>query len=175
MASAFGHAIMGFTISKIGKASSKLLVGIAIFSSIFPDADIILHNLGVGYSTPFGHRGFTHSIFFALVWAALMLLIFKKIRHWSSYLVIFFSAISHGLVDAMTTGGKGVGFFIPFINERFFFPDTFRNIRVSPMSVERFFNNPDRALDILLSEFCWICIPCIIVLVCIKLTGYGNK
>ncbi len=175
MASAFGHAIMGYTISKLGKTSSRLLMGIAIVTSIFPDADIILHNMGVNYDSPFGHRGFTHSIFFALIWSGFMLLIFKKIRHWASYLIIFFSAISHGLIDAMTTGGKGIGFFIPFLNDRFFLPDFMRCIKVSPMSIERFFNNPERAFKILLSEFYWIFIPCIIVLILMKIFGYGNK
>lgn len=76
------------------------------------------------------------------------------------FLVILFSTLSHGILDAMTSGGKGVGFFIPFDNNRFFFP--FRDIKVSPIGVERFFS--ERGIQVLLSEFKYIFIPCFIVL-----------
>jgi membrane-bound metal-dependent hydrolase YbcI (DUF457 family) len=36
----------------------------------------------------------------------------------------------------MTNGGRGVGFFIPFSNRRYFLP--FRPIRVSPIGAEHF-------------------------------------
>ncbi|BAO74942.1 putative membrane protein [Winogradskyella sp. PG-2] len=60
----------------------------------------------------------------------------------------------------MTSGGKGVGFFIPFENSRYFFP--FREIKVSPIGVERFFS--EWGVNVLLSELKYIGIPCFIVL-----------
>ena len=61
------------------------------------------------------------------------------------------AAITHPLLDMLTDGGSGVMLFFPFSTERFFFP--WRPIRVSPLSIARFF---DRAGPILWSElpFC---------------------
>jgi inner membrane protein len=61
------------------------------------------------------------------------------------------AAITHPLLDMLTDGGSGVMILFPFTTERFFFP--WRPIRVSPLSVARFF---DRAGGILRSElpFC---------------------
>jgi inner membrane protein len=60
------------------------------------------------------------------------MLIFGKAHKKLYVLVIFFSTISHGILDAITTGGRGVGFFIPFDNTRYFLP--FKGIKVSPSS-----------------------------------------
>ena len=175
MASSFGHAILGYTIAKVGKTNSKLLMTLAIISSFLPDADVLLHYQGVPYGSMWGHRGFTHSIVFALLWSGLLLLVFKKIRQWSSFLVLFFSTVSHGIIDAMTTGGKGIGFFIPFTDERYFLPDAFRQIKVSPMSIKRFFADWEWGKSVLMSEFVWIFIPCITILILLKYLSYGNK
>jgi inner membrane protein len=81
----------------------------------------------------FSHRGFFHSPFFwlAAVWAG--------------------AAITHPLLDMLTDGGSGVMLLFPFSTKRLFFP--WRPIRVSPLSIARFF---DRAGEILRSElpFC---------------------
>ena len=73
-----------------------------------------------------------------------------------AFLLIFLSAASHGLLDAMTTGGLGVAFFSPFSNERYFLP--WRVILVSPIGVSAFFSG--RGLRVLQSELLWIWIPC---------------
>ncbi|BAO74943.1 hypothetical protein WPG_0713 [Winogradskyella sp. PG-2] len=68
MASLFGHGLVAFTTSKlIDSKSSKLLLFLAICSSILPDLDVLTFNFGISYSHPFGHRGFTHSLLFALL------------------------------------------------------------------------------------------------------------
>ena len=61
------------------------------------------------------------------------------------------AAITHPLLDMLTDGGSGVMLLFPFSTERLFFP--WRPIRVSPLSIARFF---DRAGEILWSElpFC---------------------
>lgn len=56
--------------------------------------------------------------------------------------------VSHGLLDTLTTGGKGVALLWPFSDERFFAPLQF--IRVSPIGVGRFLS--ERGLAVLLSE-----------------------
>ena len=73
----------------------------------------------------------------------------------TSWLLLFMATVSHGLIDACTNGGYGVGFFIPFENTRYVFP--VHPIKVSPLSVTRFFT--ERGLDVLRSEAFWIGIP----------------
>jgi len=166
MASVFGHAIVGYTITKAASIKNyKWLLLLAILSSVFPDLDVLTFNFGIPYSHPFGHRGFTHSIVFAIIWAVLLMFFFGKQNRVLWFVVIFFSTVFHGILDAMTTGGKGIGFFIPFNNERFFFP--FRPIQVSPLGIEKFFS--EWGIQVILSEVKYILIPCIIVLLILKL------
>lgn len=161
MASVFGHGLVAFTISKlIDSKSSKLLLFLAIGSVILPDLDVLAFNFGISYSHPFGHRGFTHSILFALLWSVVLSLLFGKTRKLVFVIVLFLSTLSHGILDAMTSGGKGVGFFIPFDNSRYFFP--FREIKVSPIGIEEFFS--EWGIRVILSELKYIAIPCFIVL-----------
>ena len=78
MASVFGHSIVGLTIAKIiDNRNNKWLLIAAIISTILPDIDVIAFNFGISYSHPLGHRGFTHSILFAFLWA-LYLLFYPK-------------------------------------------------------------------------------------------------
>lgn len=162
MASIFGHAAVGFTLTKLlSKKNSKLLLWLAIGSTILPDIDILTFSFGIPYEHPFGHRGFTHSILFAVLWATLLMCFFSiqnKIVWW---LVIFLSTVSHGVLDAMTSGGRGVGFFIPFDNERFFF--SFREIVVSPIGIGKFFS--EWGMKVILSEIKYIILPCLIILI----------
>lgn len=100
----------------------------------------------------FSHRGFFHSPFFlALLALALASLaargraIFLLAAVWAG------AAATHPLLDMLTDGGTGVMLLFPFSAERLFFP--WRPIRVSPLSIVRFF---DRSGEILWSEapFC---------------------
>lgn len=162
MASIFGHAAVGFTLSKIiDNKNLKWLLVLAIFSTILPDFDVVGFRMGIPYEAPLGHRGFTHSILFAILWAFLLMIVFGKQNKWVWFIVIFLSTVSHGILDAMTSGGEGVGFFIPFNNERFFFQ--FRGIEVSPMGIRSFFS--EWGLKVLFSEFKYILIPCFLVFI----------
>ena len=161
MASVFGHSIVGFTISKImDSRNSKWLLIAAIFSTILPDFDVIAFKFGVPYLHPLGHRGFTHSIIFAVLWALILMFALGKKNKLIWFLVIFLSTLSHGILDAMTSGGKGVGFFIPFNNNRFFFP--FREIKVSPIGIKNFFS--EWGIQVILSEIKYVFVPCFIIL-----------
>ena len=162
MASIFGHGLVAYTTSKlIDSKSSKLLLFLAIGSAMLPDLDVLAFNFQIPYSHPFGHRGFTHSIVFAILWSTLLSFLFGKSRKLIFSIVLFLSTVSHGILDAMTSGGKGVGFFIPFENSRYFFP--FRGIKVSPIGVEKFFS--EWGINVILSELKYVGIPCLIILV----------
>ena len=100
----------------------------------------------------FSHRGFFHSPFLLTLLAcgvAAMVAHGSKFR-WLA-LVWACAAITHPLLDMLTDGGSGVMLLFPFSTERLFF--SWRPIRVSPLSIARFF---DRASEILRSElpFC---------------------
>lgn len=162
MASIFGHGLVGFTLSKVvDSVSNKTLLLLAVASAIIPDLDIIAFKLNIPYSHPLGHRGFTHSILFAVIWAILLAILFGKNRKRIFMLVIFLSTVSHGVLDALTTGGKGIGFFIPFDNSRYFFPN--QVIKVSPLGLKKFFS--EWGLQVLLSELKYIAVPCGIILI----------
>ena len=157
MASIFGHSVVGFTLSKlIDNKNLKWLLVLAVFSTVLPDFDVISFKLGIAYEAPLGHRGFTHSILFAVLWALFLMFRIGKQNKLVWFLVIFLSTISHGILDAMTSGGRGVGFFIPFDNTRFFFP--FRGILVSPLGISNFFS--EWGIKVLFSEFKYIVVPC---------------
>ncbi len=161
MASVFGHGMVGFTITKImDNKNLKWLLIAAIFSTILPDFDVVAFNLGIAYHHPLGHRGFTHSIVFAILWGMLLMFLLGRKNKIIWFLVIFFSTVSHGILDAMTSGGLGVGFLIPFDNSRFFFP--FTPIKVSPIGIEKFFSS--WGIKVLFSEFKYIILPCFFIL-----------
>ena len=136
------------------------LMGLGVLCAILPDADVAMFKLGVPYESVFGHRGFTHSIFFALL-VALCFRYGSKIgreRPWAVFLFLFFATISHGLLDALTNGGLGVGFFAPFSGRRYFFPAEW--IEVSPIGAGFF---SARGLAVLKSELLTVWFPCALV------------
>ncbi|MEI4946339.1 metal-dependent hydrolase [Aeromonas caviae] len=109
--------------------------------AMLPDADVLAFKLGVAYGHVFGHRGFTHSL------------------------------LSHSLLDSLTTGGKGVGWFWPWRDERFFAP--WQMIRVAPFKLEAYLTARGEA--VILSGLYWIWLPGVVVmLVLMGWQGWGR-
>ena len=160
MPSAFSHAIAAVTIGK-GVQPAKAVwwywvLGAAL--SAVPDLDVIGFSFGVHYGDVMGHRGFTHSIFFAVVLAAIVSLALIRqcrISFGRLFVYLFLAIASHGVLDAMTNGGLGVAFFSPFSNRRYFFP--IRPIQVSPIGAGKFFG--PKGLAVLRSELLWVWLP----------------
>ena len=161
MASAFSHA---FVALALGKASHHpiltwpvLLMG--MICSIIPDLDVIGFSFGIQYGDLWGHRGLTHSIFFAALFSAALTAVWHRQKSSAAKagigVYLFLCTASHGVLDAMTDGGLGVAFFSPFDPTRYFFP--FRPVAVSPIGIGDFFNG--NALVILASEATWIWLP----------------
>ena len=171
MASAFGHALAAFTLGKTfsKKNINPKTIGLGIFCSIFPDADVIGFKFGIAYESFWGHRGFSHSLLFAGLLSVFLVLIFyrKWKKSWSKVLVflyLFICTASHGLLDALTSGGRGVAFFSPWDNTRYFLP--YRPIQVSPLGVENFFS--EWGWRVIQSELVWIGIPCLVIWLVVK-------
>jgi inner membrane protein len=126
-----------------------------------PDLDVLAFRLGIPYGAPLGHRGVTHSLIFALLAGfTAALLTHRRIGGRLADLGGFFFLVtaSHGLLDACTNGGRGVGFFIPFDDRRYFFP--WHPIQVSPIGLSFF---SERGLTVLLSEILWVWLPTVAV------------
>ncbi|MFC3532706.1 metal-dependent hydrolase [Vogesella facilis] len=134
-----------------------LLAGVLL--SILPDLDVLAFRLGIPYGDAFGHRGFSHALFTSALLA--LLLGWYCRRHaanaWLAAGYQFVAMASHGLLDTLTTGGKGVALLWPFSDQRFFAPLQF--IRVSPIGVGRFLS--ERGLAVLISELQWVWLPAI--------------
>ena len=134
------------------------LVVVACVASVLPDVDAIGFKAGIPYDSVLGHRGLTHSLFFALLLAASCSAFAGQLRSpgWMVFGVVFACAASHGVLDAMTTGGLGVAFFSPFSNHRYFLP--WQVIQVAPLGIRRFFS--ERGIVVLRSELAWVWLPC---------------
>ncbi|MBS1794659.1 MAG: metal-dependent hydrolase [Acidobacteria bacterium] len=131
----------------------------AAVCAMIPDADVVAFRFGVPYENMFGHRGFTHSIAFALLLgaaAALLVRFFRPDGYSFSKLFLFFALVtfSHPFFDMLTDGGLGVALFAPLSAERFFFP--WRPIRVSPIGA-RFFGA--EGPNVILSEIFLVWLP----------------
>jgi inner membrane protein len=125
-------------------------------SAAAPDLDVVGFLFRVPYGSPWGHRGASHSLVAAFLWALLSMLLANRLQapRRIVFILVWISTTSHTLLDACTNGGKGVALLWPLTNERFFFP--FRPILVSPIGT-RFFSA--RAFDVLGSEICWVGLP----------------
>jgi len=165
MASAFSHAVaavgLGTCLYRPGMPKRVWIAG--VICSVFPDIDAIGFRMGVPYGAFWGHRGFTHSIVFAGLMAAVACVAITwrevpGIGRFSLFAYLFVAGASHGLLDAMTNGGLGVAFFSPFDNGRYFLP--WRPIRVSPLSLTRFFT--PRGFGIMQNEILWIWLPALL-------------
>ncbi len=136
--------------------SSSLLIAAAL-CSVIPDLDVVGFEFGIKYGDMLGHRGFTHSIFFAVLLAGMITFLSFQ-NHGSPstiFLFLFLSTLSHSVLDAFTNGGLGVGLFAPFSNQRYFF--RYRPIEVSPIGVGAFFSR--RGVTVILSELKWVWLP----------------
>jgi inner membrane protein len=161
MASAFSHAFVALALGKTPQHAMftwpVLCLGMAC--SIVPDLDVIGFYFGIHYGDLWGHRGLTHSIFFALLLSTTVVGLCYRQKPAAAkvgiVIYLFLCTASHGVLDAMTNGGLGVAFLSPFDPARYFF--TFRPVVVSPIGIGDFFNG--NAFAILTSEAKWIWLP----------------
>jgi inner membrane protein len=142
------------------RVGGRLLVA-GVIASVLPDADVLGFRWGVPYGSEFGHRGFSHSLFVAVLLAmvaAAAARFFRASRGTPAWFVGL-SCASHGLLDMLTNGGRGVAYFWPVSDERFFFPA--RVIEVSTLSLRRFFS--PAGISTLSSELRWVWLPAAVI------------
>jgi len=161
MASIFGHVAASTALgySFFPKQVRPATLFLAGFCAFAPDLDVLGFRFGIPYGSEWGHRGWTHSLVFAIFFGVVVAWLFRGFRGQTTALTawLILSTISHPLLDMMTNGGRGCALWWPFSTERLFFP--FRPIQVSPMSVSDFIGG--WGLTVLVSEFVWIGLPCL--------------
>ena len=163
MASAFSHIAIPAVLYAAFKSKTvnfKLFL-LAALCAVIPDADVIAFKFGIPYASQWGHRGFTHSIVFALVLASLCVVLYRRLnsRPATVFWLCLIACVSHPLLDSMTNGGLGVALFWPFSTDRLFFP--FRPIQVSPIGVGSFFS--EAGIKVMASELVWVLLPAMVL------------
>jgi inner membrane protein len=158
MPTIMSHAIAGAALAQLLAPARvrKPLTVASIFCAMLPDGDVLGFAAGIAYGDMLGHRGFTHSILFASLAGTAGGKWFAGVR---AGVCLGVATLSHGLLDATTDGGRGVGFLIPFSAERYFFPWT--PVEVSPIGLGFF---SARGLHVFASELLWIWIPSLVLL-----------
>ncbi len=110
------------------------MVAFSVLSAMH-DADVLGFSFGIPYDAPYGHRGASHSIVAGLMLGLLAGWLGKLAGcSWGRTTAIACAvAVSHGLLDAFTDGGRGIALLWPFSNERFFSP--WQPFPVSPLGM----------------------------------------
>jgi inner membrane protein len=164
--SVFSHAVAGLSLGVCfaRPETPRFLLALGAACAVLPDLDVTGLAVGFGLDHPLGHRGFSHSILCAGLVATALAAVVRAYRPTALgaarlWWYFFAATLSHGLLDAMTNGGRGVAFLAPFSDRRYHF--AFRPIEVSPISVREFFT--ERGATIMANELVWIWLPCLLV------------
>ncbi len=122
MPSLLGHAVAGLAITSAFHREKlpRRTWALAAVCAMAPDLDWFVGFLHVHRGHAFNHRGAAHSLFAALLIATVVFFLgFRRDqRRWGVGLCLAVAAVSHGLLDACTSGGVGVALFMPFSDTR---------------------------------------------------------
>jgi inner membrane protein len=136
-----GHVAIGLAARRFhdrGEVSPWAAVSGAVLwcgLALLPDADVIAFSLGIPYHAPWGHRGATHSLAFAVA-AGVLAALAARWGRWPvlrTGLLVTAVVASHGIADAFTDGGLGSALLWPFSDQRYFAPVT--PIPVAPIGL----------------------------------------
>lgn len=173
MPTVLAHAALGGVLAAGAPDGPRLrrLALAAALCAALPDADVVAFAFGIPYGHPLGHRGLTHGLPFALAlglaasaWVAPGVSWRARPRLVAAAVLVLATA-SHGLLDMATDAGRGVGLFVPFHDERIFWP--WRPIPTSPIGVGAFLRGD--AAGILGFELRWLVAPAAAVAMAVRL------
>ena len=136
-----GHIAVGMAAARtLSPRQRPSWTSMAVWSgiSMLPDADVIGLPLGIAYEAPWGHRGATHSLVFALAAAGVAALVAPRLglRRGRAFAVAAVVISSHPLLDTLTDGGLGCALLWPFDLTRYFAP--WRPMPVAPIGLAFF-------------------------------------
>jgi inner membrane protein len=131
------HAVVGVTLGTLTSfpIRRRAFWALSAVLPVLPDLDVLGLAVGIAFRSMWGHRGISHSLVAAAVVGLLAaVLLRRRLDGGLAPLALYFAGItaSHGVLDALTSGGPGVAFFAPFDSTRYFFP--WRPIPVSPLA-----------------------------------------
>ena len=152
------HAIVPLAIA-VAAGRQRISPRLALAGAglaMLPDADVVGFALGIEYADTWGHRGASHALAFAGLVAGAVCLMWRAARSAGAFLFLAFAMASHGLLDAMTSGGLGPALLWPVSDARIFAPIT--PIRVSPIGADFF---SARGVVTLVSELTLVWLPCL--------------
>jgi inner membrane protein len=130
MPTIFTHAVAGLALGTVfepDNAPTRFWIAGAACAMV-PDLDWAGAPFGLHYEVFLGdHRGFTHSLLFAVLFGSAVVWLFFRAPKWREtrlriWLYLMLATASHGFLDAFTSYGEGVAFLSPFSSERFFAP-----------------------------------------------------
>lgn len=142
MPTIMSHAVVGVALGTLTSFPIRRRAFWLLSAALpaLPDLDVLGLAFGIPFFSMWGHRGISHSLVGAAVVGLVTAgLVHRRLDARLAPLALYFAAItaSHGVLDALTSGGPGVAFFAPFDSTRYFLP--WRPIPVSPLA-SRFFS-----------------------------------
>jgi inner membrane protein len=155
MATIYTHAFAGVGMASLLTPRPKppIFWTLAALLPVVPDFDSFSY---AAYGSPYGHRGLTHSLVFALgvgLVAAAASFRFCHVRFWPLFGLFFLITASHGVLDAFTNGGYGIPFFWPLTETRW---GPYGPIKVSDIGFE--FPDPRKSRT-LQTELLYVWLP----------------
>jgi inner membrane protein len=161
MSTVFTHPAVPLAIGLgLGRrvVSTRLMACSAV-GSVLPDLDVLTFRFGIPYAAEFGHRGFSHSLLFAVAvaLAGACFCRFLKTTPLRALVFLLVAVASHGLLDTLTNGGLGIALFWPWSEQRHFAP--LRPIEVAPFGLARLLS--PRGAAVMTSELLWVWLPAI--------------
>lgn len=122
MPSFFGHAVAGIALGAAftDEKTPRRAIALGTLCALAPDLDCFTLFLKLHPGNYLAHRGVTHSLLAAVMLAATVLLLGFKAEQRTSRMGVYLllATLSHGLLDACTSGRIGVAFFYPFSSSR---------------------------------------------------------
>jgi inner membrane protein len=136
-----GHIAVGMAAARWRERRGAALATLApsmggwALLSMLPDSDVIGFSFGIPYTSIWGHRGVTHSFVFALFVGTVVaaLAYRRRASALSTGILAALVVVSHGLLDTLTDGGRGIALLWPFTDRRYFAP--WHPIPVSPIGL----------------------------------------
>ena len=178
MPSIVAHAVAGAALATAAfsphPVPRRVWMTAAVLAAV-PDVDAIgrpFGNLAIEALVG-GHRGFTHSVAFAVLLSAIVARLFFRTPQWTGlhrrlWVAFALAMASHGVLDALSTIGNGVAFWAPVSWSHYEFSwQPLGEIGPGP-------RGPERAFDIVANEFLWVGLPALIVVAIARVSRRGR-
>jgi inner membrane protein len=140
-----------------GRRVPWAMLAAGMVAAVLPDIDGVAHQFGIAAHGMWGHRGYTHTLGFALLVGAVGALLAPRwgLARWKGFAWMALCAFSHPLLDCMTNGGAAVPLLWPLEAARYRSP--WHPIAVAPLDIHRFFS--PRGVAVAKSELLFVWLP----------------